>query len=718
MSTLGNLTVTLEANIAEFNRNMSEASRRSEESMRRIDAAAGIAKAGMVALAAVAAVGTLAMLVKNAADAADSLRDMSQMTGISVEDLNGLGFAAGQAGGSLESMVAAAGKLNKAITESADGTGKSAVAFDALGISVKDAEGNLKKADVVMAEVADQFAKYEDGPEKAALAVQLFGKAGADMIPLLNEGGDSMRENIAYAKQYSGQTTELSNAADEFNDTMGKLNVQQKSFSNALASAVLPIVNKVSNEILGAAESSNKFKGASDAVRTVLEYLVTVGANVAFTFSEIGRQIGATAAKALLLAKLDIDGYNALSKMVKEDGVRANAEHEKFIKNIKDRTPQIEVEVAKEKKRAAPRLVGDAKTKAVKGGKSEADKAKEEGDKLVATLKAQGESYGLAGAALLEYQLRSKAFTQDIKDQAIAHQLNIDGMRAEEAAEKKGAAELKKFVADELALKKQNEASVEQIRQSMMTDLQIEKQVHADRLASLEAYNDGTLERTIIANQLLEEENARHEEALASMRAAHNMNMLGMMGNSADQLYGLMKQAGMEQSALGKAVFLASKAIAVAEIIMNTEVAAAKAQAQFGAFGTPIAMAIRVAGYASAGLVAGMAVAEASAEGGYDIPSGKNPVTQLHEREMVLPKAQADVIRGLAMNGGSGGKVSYTIVNQTQGRVDSVREQIISPTERALIIMQAKEAFAADLSDPNSKPSRSMSRNFNVPRMR
>lgn len=40
-----------------------------------------------------------------------------------------------------------------------------------------------------------------------------------------------------------------------------------------------------------------------------------------------------------------------------------------------------------------------------------------------------------------------------------------------------------------------------------------------------------------------------------------------------------------------------------------------------------------------------------SARGGFDIPSGMNPMTQLHEREMVLPQEQADTIR--AMGGSS-----------------------------------------------------------------
>jgi hypothetical protein len=49
-----------------------------------------------------------------------------------------------------------------------------------------------------------------------------------------------------------------------------------------------------------------------------------------------------------------------------------------------------------------------------------------------------------------------------------------------------------------------------------------------------------------------------------------------------------------------------------------------------------------------------------SAYAGYDIPAGLNPMTQLHEREMVLPAKHADVIRGMA-EGAGGGNVDVSI---------------------------------------------------------
>lgn len=44
-----------------------------------------------------------------------------------------------------------------------------------------------------------------------------------------------------------------------------------------------------------------------------------------------------------------------------------------------------------------------------------------------------------------------------------------------------------------------------------------------------------------------------------------------------------------------------------------------------------------------------------SAAGGYDIPSGVNPMVQLHEEEMVLPKSLANTVRDMAGGAGEGG---------------------------------------------------------------
>ena len=112
-----------------------------------------------------------------------------------------------------------------------------------------------------------------------------------------------------------------------------------------------------------------------------------------------------------------------------------------------------------------------------------------------------------------------------------------------------------------------------------------------------------------------------------------------------------------------------------------------------------------------------------SAAGGMDIPAGVNPLTQLHEREMVLPAQHADTIRRLGAAGGEGGKPGpVTIINQTTGKIDRVVEAKLSNGERALILQEANanavRTIATQMSDPNSQTSRSMARNFSTPRSR
>jgi tape measure domain-containing protein len=62
----------------------------------------------------------------------------------------------------------------------------------------------------------------------------------------------------------------------------------------------------------------------------------------------------------------------------------------------------------------------------------------------------------------------------------------------------------------------------------------------------------------------------------------------------------------------------------------------------------PVAAGVAFAGVAA---IAGNVM---SARGGYDIPAGVNPMTQLHEQEMVLPKEHAQTIRALGESGASG----------------------------------------------------------------
>ncbi len=121
-----------------------------------------------------------------------------------------------------------------------------------------------------------------------------------------------------------------------------------------------------------------------------------------------------------------------------------------------------------------------------------------------------------------------------------------------------------------------------------------------------------------------------------------------------DAIIGVLAQIAATWLANAIMERLIGKTTAVSQIAANASIAATAAMASVAAIpivGWAMAPGVGAATYATA-----MAYnASLSAAGGFDVPASVNPVTQLHQREMVLPAKYADVIRGMSDGTGQGG---------------------------------------------------------------
>ena len=335
---LAKLSIDLEARLAGLQEGMDKAALLAQRNADRIEASfSGIrqsAAAVGTVLAGAFAGFSLGSVVKTAIDAADHLNDLSKATGIAVETLGGIGFAASQAGTDLDGVAASLGKLNLAIAKAGSGDRDMAATFSALGIAIRDAEGRARSADAVFADVATKFAGYADGPNKAALANQLFGKSYSSVLPLLADGGAALRDNIAYYERFAGVTADTARAADEFNDTLGKLNLIAGSFGRKLAAELLPTLKAIADELLKSKEAGGQFAIAGELLAEAFKATTVFGANVLFVLTSIGRELGAIGAQAAAAVRGDWAGFNAISQAVKEDGERARAELERFERRV------------------------------------------------------------------------------------------------------------------------------------------------------------------------------------------------------------------------------------------------------------------------------------------------------------------------------------------------------------------------------------------------
>jgi len=192
----------------------------------------GLLSAGVAGLGGGAALAGLRSLVSSI----DDLDEAAQGLGLTAVQLSNLQQAARESGVSAEQFGTAITRLNVRLGEAASGNEEAAQLFKAFGVAVKTAGGSIRPVDDVLRDLAGRFSQLEDGPAKAALAVDLFGRSGAKLIPLLNQGADGL-------ERFSGLTKDTVTEAAKLQKEFDELGATFERFKNTLAGGVLPVLN-------------------------------------------------------------------------------------------------------------------------------------------------------------------------------------------------------------------------------------------------------------------------------------------------------------------------------------------------------------------------------------------------------------------------------------------------------------------------------------------
>lgn len=252
---LGALDIIIAADTAQLRKGMDEAVGIMKSSTQKMET---VAKTAAGVIAGVLAIGALEGSIKRTLDFADSLSKMSQKVGVSVDALYAMQAAGKLSDVSIETLEKSLLKFNKGLGSAELGTGNTANALKNLGISLKDSSGHLKTSDQYLYEVADRFKDMPNGIAKSTLAMELFGKSGAEMIPLLNGGSEALKE-------YSGLiNTETAQAAERFNDSMTKIGLSLEASTTSILTGMLPAIESLSGTFEDMAEWVLKNQDAVD----------------------------------------------------------------------------------------------------------------------------------------------------------------------------------------------------------------------------------------------------------------------------------------------------------------------------------------------------------------------------------------------------------------------------------------------------------------------
>lgn len=144
------------------------------------------------------------------------------------------------------------------------------------------------------------------------------------------------------------------------------------------------------------------------------------------------------------------------------------------------------------------------------------------------------------------------------------------------------------------------------------------------------------------------------------LQSAYTMAALGTFSTLTGSIADMFKQTAGESSAAYKVMFLASKASAIAQAIISTEVAASKALELGPIFGISAASWIRGLGYASVGLIAAQTISGMAHSGIDSIPREGTWLLDKGER-VVDARTNADLKNFLDTSKSSGGSITVNV---------------------------------------------------------
>jgi HAMP domain-containing protein len=211
-------------------------------------------------------------MISSTAELGKQLEIGAQKIGTTAEELSRLRYAADLSDVSFEQLETGMERLARNVEAAKlSATTPAAEAFHALGISIADANGNLVPLNTLLLEVAQRFATMEDGTGKTAIAMNLFGRAGAELIPLLNEGAGGI-EALEKQSDQLGITMGEDDveAINKYVDSMKVYHAEMAVAGRELSEIFMPLLETLGHVVLWVA---NQFVVLVQQVKGLLVWL-------------------------------------------------------------------------------------------------------------------------------------------------------------------------------------------------------------------------------------------------------------------------------------------------------------------------------------------------------------------------------------------------------------------------------------------------------------
>ena len=188
---------------------------------------------------------------KSVASYASSVSKFSQKVGMNTEEWQKLAYAGSRAGMEQDELAGIMVKFDKFISSALSGSSKDAIQiFKDLGISLKDASGKSRDSQEIFKDFANIFESVEDSVAKTTLATEIFGKSGANLIPMLNKGKKGLIDLGEEAAETGQVLDNLSiQAGKSLNRNLKFMEERVQGLKMQIGAQLIPVMNSLVDRI-------------------------------------------------------------------------------------------------------------------------------------------------------------------------------------------------------------------------------------------------------------------------------------------------------------------------------------------------------------------------------------------------------------------------------------------------------------------------------------
>lgn len=255
-----------------------------------------------MASSAMSAVQSLVRMGLAQGEVVDKTSKLASRLGMTYGELAGLAYAGDLAGVGIDQVASAATRLDMSLVQAANGSDAATAKFAKLGLSVQDMAG--MNAEQRFQAIAEAISKMPNPADRTAAAISMFGRSGAQMLPMFEGGAAGLQGMSEEAKKFglaltNAQGKDIEEMNDAFTRVKSAINgVVQQIVAN-LAPAIGDITNAFSTMIAdkgGASIGKNIAGGILQGAKFlagIADWVVKSFSGVFTYFQNVGMKFGA-----------------------------------------------------------------------------------------------------------------------------------------------------------------------------------------------------------------------------------------------------------------------------------------------------------------------------------------------------------------------------------------------------------------------------------------